>query len=146
MNNLTTNWTFNAKASFAFYSPTVGRDGTIYIGNSNGKLYAIKGTGRLAASAWPMFGHDLQHTGNASTGISPLRFLSAAFINGTFKSTLAGTPGSPGAFITRSIRRSWRANPMGPGFRQQPRWPVSSPVTSCRRARGTRRRSARVTD
>lgn len=44
--------------------PAVGSDGTIYVGSDNGKLYAIYSDSRgLAQSSWPMFHHDVQHTG-----------------------------------------------------------------------------------
>jgi outer membrane protein assembly factor BamB/predicted transcriptional regulator len=44
-------------------SPAIGSDGTIYIGSDDSKLYAI-GTS-LANSPWPMFRHDLSHTGRS---------------------------------------------------------------------------------
>lgn len=45
-------------------SPAVGADGTIYLGSGDGKLYAIYGDSPgLANSTWPMFHHDLRHTG-----------------------------------------------------------------------------------
>ena len=44
-------------------SPMIGSDGTVYIGVSNGYLYAIQGTGSLANSPWPCFGHDQRHSG-----------------------------------------------------------------------------------
>mgnify|MGYP001823841558 FL=1 len=48
-------------------SPAIGSDGTIYVGSVDNKLYAIYGdSGGLARSPWPMFHHDLRHTGSAS--------------------------------------------------------------------------------
>ena len=45
-------------------SPAIDSDGTIYVGSYDGKLYAINcSSGGLAESAWPMFHHDLRHTG-----------------------------------------------------------------------------------
>ncbi len=44
-------------------SPTIGSDGTIYVGSCDGMLYAICGSGTLANSPWPMFHHDVKHTG-----------------------------------------------------------------------------------
>ena len=46
-------------------SPAIGADGTIYVGSEDGKLYAIYSSSPgLANSPWPMFHHDLKHTGN----------------------------------------------------------------------------------
>jgi outer membrane protein assembly factor BamB len=49
-------------------APAIGSDGTIYIGAENGYLYAIKGSGVLALGPWPMFHHDLAHTGRVGGG------------------------------------------------------------------------------
>jgi len=43
-------------------SPAIGSDGTIYVGSGD-YLYAIYGSGTLAHTPWPMFRHDLKHTG-----------------------------------------------------------------------------------
>ncbi len=55
-------------------SPAIGADGTIYVGcvgrsttGGGGQLIAINGSSEgLADSPWPMFRHDLRHTGRAS--------------------------------------------------------------------------------
>ena len=44
-------------------SPAVGSDGTVYIGSSSGGLAAILGSSPLATGGWPMFMHDLSHSG-----------------------------------------------------------------------------------
>ena len=45
-------------------SPAIGPDGTIYVGSDG--LYAIYSDSHgLADSSWPMFHHDLRHTGRA---------------------------------------------------------------------------------
>ncbi|MEW6659475.1 MAG: PQQ-binding-like beta-propeller repeat protein [Thermodesulfobacteriota bacterium] len=50
--------------NFIISSPAVGPDGTIYFGAYDHKLYAVySGSPGLASSAWPMFRHDLLHTG-----------------------------------------------------------------------------------
>lgn len=49
-------------------SPTIGPDGTIYIGSWNQYLYAIQSSGQLANTPWPMFRHDLKHTGRVGGG------------------------------------------------------------------------------
>jgi len=46
-----------------YSSPAIGSDGTIYVGSGDGHLYAIQGTGGLASTPWPMFRHDLRHSG-----------------------------------------------------------------------------------
>ncbi|MHC4687983.1 MAG: outer membrane protein assembly factor BamB family protein, partial [Planctomycetota bacterium] len=45
-------------------SPAIGADGTIYVGSSDSNLYAVYSTSPgLAHTPWPMFHHDLKHTG-----------------------------------------------------------------------------------
>ena len=44
-------------------SPVIGTDGIIYVCSKDGHLYAIHGSGNLAITSWPMFRHDLRHTG-----------------------------------------------------------------------------------
>ena len=49
-------------------SPAIGSDGTVYIGSSDKKLYAIKTDSKgLAKSPWPMRGQNARHTGRAPT-------------------------------------------------------------------------------
>src|SRR5262249_34954674 len=64
-------WEFLAMNAFSAVSTLIGPDGTIYAGNTDGRLYAIKGTAPLANSPWPMFLHDPQHTGRARSGNLP---------------------------------------------------------------------------
>ncbi|MCD6238856.1 MAG: PQQ-binding-like beta-propeller repeat protein [Thermotogae bacterium] len=48
-------------------SPAIGKDGTIYVGSYDHHLYAIKGnSGGLADTSWPMFHHDVRHSGRKS--------------------------------------------------------------------------------
>jgi len=48
-------------------SPAIGSDGTIYVGAADNYLYAIRGSsGGLADSTWPMFHHDVKHSGRKS--------------------------------------------------------------------------------
>ncbi len=45
-------------------SPNIGVDGTVYVcGGVSGVLYAIKGAGPLAETAWPKMQRDLKNTG-----------------------------------------------------------------------------------
>ena len=48
-----------------YYSsaPTIGPDGTVYVGSWDGGLYAFRGDGPAANTAWPQHRHDPQHTG-----------------------------------------------------------------------------------
>ena len=49
-------------------SPAIGSDGTVYVGSSDKKLYAIKTDSKgLAKSPWPMRGQNAKHTGRAPT-------------------------------------------------------------------------------
>ncbi len=58
----TLKWAFKIGNS-VHSSPAIGSDGTIYVGN----LYAIYSDSYgLANSPWPMFHHDVQHTGRVS--------------------------------------------------------------------------------
>jgi outer membrane protein assembly factor BamB len=44
-------------------SPTIGPDGTVYVGSWDGGLYAFRGDGPPASTPWPQYRHDPQHTG-----------------------------------------------------------------------------------
>ena len=45
-------------------SPTIGSDGTVYVGSHDKKLYAFRSDSKgLAKSPWPMRGQNAQHTG-----------------------------------------------------------------------------------
>jgi len=44
-------------------SPTIGPDGTVYVGSWDGGLYAFRGDGPAAKTSWPQYRHDAQHTG-----------------------------------------------------------------------------------
>ena len=57
----TLNWKCELNCSIS--SPTISSGGTIYVGSTDNHLCAIEGSGSLANTAWPMFHHDLQHTG-----------------------------------------------------------------------------------
>jgi len=56
-------WAFSTPND-VFSSPAIGSDGIIYVGSDDGNLYAIYGSsGGLANTPWPMFHHDLKHSG-----------------------------------------------------------------------------------
>jgi outer membrane protein assembly factor BamB len=60
--NGTIKWLFHTGPALS--SPAIAADGTIYVINLDGHLCALKGfSGGLAASAWPMAGHDPQRSG-----------------------------------------------------------------------------------
>ena len=63
----TLKWAFPTGSTVSS-SPAIGTDGTLYVGSADGNLYAINGSsgGLSSDAAWPMFHHDLQHTGQAS--------------------------------------------------------------------------------
>lgn len=55
------------KAELRLKSPTIAFDGTVYISSDNTeKIYAIKGTARLAHQGWPKFHRNGRQTGNAA--------------------------------------------------------------------------------
>ena len=58
----TKKWEF-LTGNYVRSSPAIGSDGIIYVGSNDDKLYALYGSGRLADSPWPMFHHDIKHTG-----------------------------------------------------------------------------------
>ena len=60
-------WAFNT-GDIVYSSFAIGSDGNVYVGSSDGKLYAIYGDSEgLARSSWPMFHHDVEHTGRIPT-------------------------------------------------------------------------------
>jgi len=44
-------------------APTIGPDGTVYVGSWDGGLYAFQGDAPPARTIWPQFRHDAQRTG-----------------------------------------------------------------------------------
>src|SRR5207247_6097547 len=68
--NGTNTWELNLGTSTRS-SPTIAPDGTVYVGGDDGKVRSIFGSGALAASAWPMFQHDIRHTGRSTNAIGP---------------------------------------------------------------------------
>lgn len=67
----TERWSFQT-GCMVFSSPAIGTDGTIYIAPNDGNLYAINSSSKgLASSPWPMFCHDVKHTGAARVITKP---------------------------------------------------------------------------
>ncbi len=59
----TEKWSFSIAGGICS-SPAIDADGVIYMGSYDNNLYAIYGSsGGLANTPWPMFLHDLKHTG-----------------------------------------------------------------------------------
>ncbi len=57
---------FDDKEVYYTSAPTIGPDGTVYVGSWDGGLYAFRGDGPPANTAWPLHRHDPQHTGRAA--------------------------------------------------------------------------------
>jgi S1-C subfamily serine protease len=56
-------WKFET-VSYVSSSPAIGSDGTVYVGSSDNKLYAIQTESKgLAKSPWPMRGQNARQTG-----------------------------------------------------------------------------------
>ncbi len=69
----TEKWRF-ATGSYVYSSPVLGVDGTIYVGSQDNNLYAVGVQGetpQLANTAWPMFRHDVRHTGRYGAPLWP---------------------------------------------------------------------------
>jgi len=59
-------WKFET-GNGVYSSPAIGKDGTIYVGSYDNYLYAIGSTSMgVADTPWPMFHHDVKHTGKVS--------------------------------------------------------------------------------
>ena len=57
--------------NYIYSSPAIGADGTIYVGSWDFNLYAIySSSSGVANTPWPMFRHNLTHTGLAFPTIS----------------------------------------------------------------------------
>jgi sugar lactone lactonase YvrE len=53
-------------------SPTIAPDGTIYVSTAEGEVVSVFGEAPLADTPWPMFQHDIRHTGrHTSPAIAP---------------------------------------------------------------------------
>ena len=61
----TLKWRYST-GGYVTSSPAIGADGTIYVGSYDNYLYAIQGLGPLANTPWPVFHHDLRHTGRTN--------------------------------------------------------------------------------
>ena len=56
-------WQFETGGD-VYSSPAIGADGTVYVGSSDKKVYALKTTSKgLTKSPWPMRGQNAQRTG-----------------------------------------------------------------------------------
>jgi outer membrane protein assembly factor BamB len=62
-------WTYDVDAVYDLeISPAVAPDGTVYVGSTNGCLYAVYGASPLADAPWPKFQHDEKNTGRVGGG------------------------------------------------------------------------------
>lgn len=63
----TLKWRYNT-VHYINSSPAIGPNGTIYVGSYGAKLYALDSSSLgLADSPWPMFHHDVRHTGRVES-------------------------------------------------------------------------------
>ncbi len=68
----TEKWSLNLTNAAGPSSPTIGFGGVLYIGCADGSLYAVEtGADRVAVSAWPLFNHDVRHTGRNNPNVGP---------------------------------------------------------------------------
>jgi hypothetical protein len=78
----TLKWKFRTDEEIYYSSPVIANDGTIYVGSDGNELftylYAIYSTSKGPAnSPWPMFHHDVMHTGRAGkTSTNPINSIS----------------------------------------------------------------------
>ncbi|MBI3986815.1 MAG: VCBS repeat-containing protein [Lentisphaerae bacterium] len=68
-------------------SPVVDRQGTVYIGAGN-SLYAIYGASPISTGPWPMYSHDMLHSGNAGYSTAPSAPTNVAASDGAFVSSI----------------------------------------------------------
>lgn len=62
----TPRWSWSEPDSSRLMPPTIGPNGRVYVGAENGRFYALAFTGelpQLANTSWPMFHHDVRHSG-----------------------------------------------------------------------------------
>src|SRR5262249_18009464 len=71
-------------------SPALGGNGTIYFGSADWNLYAVRGSGNLAGTAWPMFHRNVRHTGKY---FPPPTVTPALTPEGQFQLIFIGQPG-----------------------------------------------------
>jgi hypothetical protein len=76
----TQKWAFTT-GNVVTSSPALSADGTVYVGSWDGKLYAVySDSPGLMNSSWPMFHHDLRHTGFQPIKPPPTGILSAIYL------------------------------------------------------------------
>jgi outer membrane protein assembly factor BamB len=46
-------------------SPTIGMDGTVYVGSTGGRFFAFNGIAPLGNTCWPKWHHDWSNTGRS---------------------------------------------------------------------------------
>ena len=81
-------------------SPAIASDGTIYVGSWY-SIYSINSSsGGLASSPWPMFRHNLRHTGNVLIPIPPTVTTDPATSVTSTSATLNGTVNPNGSDTT----------------------------------------------
>ena len=99
--NGTLKWECKTGTSWVDHSsPAIGSDSIIYVGSWY-SIYAINGSsGGLASSPWPMFRHNLRHTGNVLIPIPPTVTTDSATSVTSTSATLNGTINPNGSNTT----------------------------------------------
>ena len=68
----TEKWSFNLANAAGPSSPAIGFGGVLYMGCGDGSLYAVETKAeRIAVSPWPLFKHDVRHTGRNNSNQGP---------------------------------------------------------------------------
>ena len=76
----TERWALNTDGAVES-APAILSDGVVYF-SGGGSLFAVTGSAPLAASPWPMYQHDPQHSGNAATASAPGLWFKPFAVNG----------------------------------------------------------------
>ena len=97
-------WEFATGADI-LSSPAVARDGTVYVGSGDGRLYALGGASGLAVSSWPMFRKNHRHTAKyfPKPNLTP-----KPGGDGLTQLVLSGEPGQNYEIEASSDLRDWR--------------------------------------
>lgn len=82
-------WSFTTGGA-VFSSPVIGTNGTVYIASEDGNIYALNGSSALARSPWPMFRHDVRHTGKFAALTNTLPTITPIAVQTTNQNAVVG--------------------------------------------------------